>query len=258
LSQGALATAPTAANAAQVVSPTDLAATPDQLAKAATAADVGGPTVAQAQTTDAQFVAKAAQLGITPQALAATGYTLGAANAAEMEKTIVEQAAKAGAAEQAVAAQAAAAEEIKAATFTGTTPQAVAASQYTLDATKSAEATNTAVQAAAKAARDCGRGVGFVLNGDGIACIDLDHCIVDGRLTDLARGVLAAAAGAYVEVSPSGTGLHVWGLASVGKGVRRDGVEVYDRGRYMTVTGRRWRGAGRGLVDIQPLVDSLI
>lgn len=111
---------------------------------------------------------------------------------------------------------------------------------------------------AAEAARDCGRGVGFVLNGDGIACIDLDHCIVDGRLTDLARGVLAAASGAYVEISPSGTGLHVWGLASVGKGVRRDGVEVYDRGRYMTVTGRRWRGAGRGLVDIQPLVDSLI
>jgi hypothetical protein len=26
----------------------------------------------------------------------------------------------------------------------------------------------------------------------------------------------------------------------------------------MTVTGRRWRGAGRVLVDIQPLVDSLI
>lgn len=111
---------------------------------------------------------------------------------------------------------------------------------------------------AAEAARDYGRGVGFVLNGDGIACIDLDHCIIDGRLTDLARQVLAAAAGTYVEVSPSGTGLHVWGLGVVGKGVRGSGVEVYDRGRYMTVTGRRWRAAGRGLIDIQPLIDSLI
>ena len=65
---------------------------------------------------------------MTPQALAATGYTLGAANAAEIEKTLVEKAAKAAApAEQAVAAQAAAPEIAKAATFAGQTPEAVAA-----------------------------------------------------------------------------------------------------------------------------------
>ena len=151
VSGAALATAPTAPTAATVAAPAALAATPDQLAKAATAADVGGPTVAQAQLTNKDFVAKAAQLGVTPQALAATGYQLGAANAAEIERTIVAQAAKAGPAEQATAAQAAAPEVVEAAQFTGTTPQAVAATQYQLDATRIADVTNTAVQQAAKA-----------------------------------------------------------------------------------------------------------
>jgi primase-polymerase (primpol)-like protein len=45
----------------------------------------------------------------------------------------------------------------------------------------------------------------------------------------------------YVEVSPSGEGLHVWGRATVptGRRVLVDGlsVEVYGVGRYLTVTG---------------------
>lgn len=80
-----------------------------------------------------------------------------------------------------------------------------------------------------------GHGIGFVLGG-GIACLDLDHCLVDGVPDDRARDVLARLPGAYVEVSPSGDGLHVWGTAPEQPGRRRDGFEAYSVGRYITVT----------------------
>ena len=42
----------------------------------------------------------------------------------------------------------------------------------------------------------------------------------------------------YTEVSPSGTGLHIFCLGELpGKGVKRPQAEMYDRGRYFTVTG---------------------
>jgi primase-polymerase (primpol)-like protein len=112
--------------------------------------------------------------------------------------------------------------------------------------------------AASSAARVLDRGVGFVLNGDGIACIDLDHCISGGVLADWAADIVARAGKTFVEVSPSGSGLHIWGFAEVGKGRRMGQVEVYDRGRYMTVTGNRWRGSSRRLADISSLVSDLV
>jgi len=100
-----------------------------------------------------------------------------------------------------------------------------------------------------------GDGVGFVLNGDGLACIDLDHCLIDGVLADWAAEILAAAGRTYVEVSPSGEGLHIFGLGEVGTGRRRSGAECYDRARYMTVTGARYGGAPLRLANIQSAID---
>ncbi|WIA95814.1 hypothetical protein [Curtobacterium sp. MCBA15_004] len=91
------------------------------------------------------------------------------------------------------------------------------------------------------AASSTGVGLGFVL-GDGFACIDLDHCLVDGVPTAAAARFLEAYRGHHVEVSPSGDGLHIWGTAEPGPGTVRtqdDGlhVERYSTGRYITVTG---------------------
>lgn len=102
-----------------------------------------------------------------------------------------------------------------------------------------------------------GDGLGFVLNGDGIACVDLDHCINDGVLEPWAEEILERTPATYVEVSPSGTGLHIFGFATVGAGRNLGGVEFYDRGRYMTVTGKRWGKAPRQLADISGLIASL-
>lgn len=87
--------------------------------------------------------------------------------------------------------------------------------------------------------------VGFVL-GDGIGCIDLDHCLdAAGRPSVAAQALLEFYAGSYVEISPSGRGLHIWGTAPHVRGLRRtwrgQAVEFYSQGRYITVTGRVFR-----------------
>lgn len=83
--------------------------------------------------------------------------------------------------------------------------------------------------------------VGFVL-GTGIGCVDLDDCLdADGRPNAAATDLLEFYAGSYVEVSPSGRGLHIWGAAPPMRGFRRSwkgqSVEFYSRDRYITVTG---------------------
>ena len=85
-----------------------------------------------------------------------------------------------------------------------------------------------------------GVGLGFVL-GDGIGCIDLDHCLTDGRPNEVAASFLQTVPHHYIEVSPSGDGLHIWGTAEASRGSRQtvDGLhlERYSTGRYITVTG---------------------
>ncbi len=104
-----------------------------------------------------------------------------------------------------------------------------------------------------------GVGAGFVLDGDGIVCVDLDHCLRGGRLTADGAVLLEGCPSTWVEVSPSGTGLHVWGYADVCE--RRVGeagrCEVYGWGRYITVTGKRFRQAPAELADLTAWIDGL-
>lgn len=103
-----------------------------------------------------------------------------------------------------------------------------------------------------------GDGVGFVLNGDGVVCIDLDDCVVDGVVSDEARDLIDSLPITFVEFSPSGRGLHVWGFARLDGGRRfvRNGlkVEVYGDGRYLTVTGRPLVHAQLAELDLSELV----
>ena len=108
-----------------------------------------------------------------------------------------------------------------------------------------------------------GAGPGFVLNGDGIVCIDLDHCLTDGQLEPWAAEILELTPATYVEVSPSGDGLHIWGRASGFSGGRRFSwhggmVEVYATERYLTVTSRPFDGSKRILGDLSNLIDVLV
>lgn len=79
--------------------------------------------------------------------------------------------------------------------------------------------------------------------GDGLACWDLDHCLVGGVLTDAARTVVESIADPlFVEVSQSGEGLHVFVAAPEGPASKRPGVEFYSRDRFIALTGVVWKG----------------
>lgn len=99
---------------------------------------------------------------------------------------------------------------------------------------------------------------GFVLDGNGIVCLDLDRCFVDGALSARAEEILARCPATYVEVSPSGTGLHVWGRGHVPHGRRLDGVEVYGTGRFITITGNRYGRCPSSLADLSSVLDWLL
>jgi len=83
-------------------------------------------------------------------------------------------------------------------------------------------------------------GVGFVFSsGDPYAGIDLDDVRdpATGEIAEHAQLVINAFGGAYMEVSPSGTGVHIITRGSVPKALKRDWIEVYSQTRYFTVTG---------------------
>lgn len=82
-------------------------------------------------------------------------------------------------------------------------------------------------------------GLGFVLTPeDPYLCVDLDHCVgTHGEVSAPTRALLDLLAG-YVELSPSGTGLHIWVKSAVAVNRRRPELEIYASGRWMTMTGR--------------------
>jgi hypothetical protein len=68
--------------------------------------------------------------------------------------------------------------------------------------------------------------------------IDFDHVIKDGKIAqhiERFRKKLLS----YTELSPSGEGLHLYGLGVLpgGAGRKRGGIELYDRARFATLTG---------------------
>jgi primase-polymerase (primpol)-like protein len=92
-------------------------------------------------------------------------------------------------------------------------------------------------------ASSAGVGLGFVL-GDGIGCIDLDHCFGGGVLADWAAEYIRSVTESviFAEVSQSGEGVHLFIEAPEAPGRKiRDGrnVERYTSGRYIAVTGNK-------------------
>lgn len=89
---------------------------------------------------------------------------------------------------------------------------------------------------------DAFTGIGFVLNGDGICGVDIDHCVDSQGPSKASLELLEHLGAGYVEISPSGHGLRAFGyapgLAQGCKGMY-DGLhlELYSSDRYLTLTG---------------------
>ncbi len=97
-------------------------------------------------------------------------------------------------------------------------------------------------------------GIGFMFSG-GYAGIDLDDVVLDdGTLKPFAKEIVQLM-DSYTEYSPSGKGLHILfmlsePLSALGSDRRNDllGLEMYDTGRYFTVTGRVY-GNSKAIAD---------
>ena len=109
--------------------------------------------------------------------------------------------------------------------------------------------------AEAEAARDkfMFTGLGFVFTEDcGLVGVDIDHCRnEDGSWNECASAILEKWP-SYTEVSPSGTGLHIFFRGTMpGKGNKNStsGVEMYAAARYFTMTGNRLEGTPEAIAD---------
>lgn len=82
-----------------------------------------------------------------------------------------------------------------------------------------------------------------------MAAVDIDDCVVDGKLTAFAQEIVDKL-GIYAELSPSGTGVHIWGRApnlqydttKYYMNNREIGLEVYvgkHTTRFLTLTGKQ-------------------
>ncbi len=88
-------------------------------------------------------------------------------------------------------------------------------------------------------------GLGFVFaEADGITGIDLDGCRDPdtGEIAAWARTAIDTL-DSYTEISPSGRGVHIFVRGNLPPGRRRKGrIEMYDSGRFFTVTGEHLDG----------------
>ena len=100
-------------------------------------------------------------------------------------------------------------------------------------------------------------GVGFVFSeSDPFIGIDLDGCRnpETGIIDDWAKEIIAKI-GTYAEVSPSLTGVKLWGVSELpwsginkkaieglSQGGKQAAIEIYEQGRYFAVTGKRIKG----------------
>lgn len=102
-------------------------------------------------------------------------------------------------------------------------------------------------------------GVGFVFSGDDDYCgVDLDNALdpETGELSAEAARIIATF-GSYTEWSPSKTGVHLIARGKLpGAGNRRGNVEVYEDGRYFTMTGDHLEGTPSTVESRQDELDA--
>ena len=91
-------------------------------------------------------------------------------------------------------------------------------------------------------------GIGYMFTkDDGYVGVDVDHCYSPetGEFNDTAKAIIAKRP-TYVEFSPSGDGVHLYfkGVKPAGSSKNSEtGVEMYESGRYFTVTGKQLDGS---------------
>jgi putative DNA primase/helicase len=88
--------------------------------------------------------------------------------------------------------------------------------------------------------------------------VDLDDCLDEfGEVADWAQEIVREL-NSYTEITPSGRGLHIWAKGTLPPGGRKRGpVEMYDQGRFFTVTSDHWDGTPTTIEDRQTALAAL-
>jgi putative DNA primase/helicase len=89
--------------------------------------------------------------------------------------------------------------------------------------------------------------------------IDLDHCLeAEHGTIDAEAWTIAQRLKSYTEYSPSAVGLHTLARAKLpGVGHKKPWIEMYDCGRYFTVTGQHIKDTPLTIEDAQDAVSTL-
>lgn len=84
--------------------------------------------------------------------------------------------------------------------------------------------------------------IGYVLSAnDPFTCIDLDiKADTTQEQRDRASSIIKTF-NSYTEYSQSGKGFHIWVYGNIGKGCRRDNVEIYSQERFIICTGNTFK-----------------
>lgn len=102
-------------------------------------------------------------------------------------------------------------------------------------------------------------GIGTLLDGDGLTVVDIDHCVHEGTPHPDAIEAMRLLGIGYVEISPSGHGLHGFGYLEGGyrAHIRIGGVdaELYSQRRFITVTGVTVWNHGVKNIDASQLLE---
>lgn len=103
-------------------------------------------------------------------------------------------------------------------------------------------------------------GIGYVLNADDpYTAIDLDDCVIDGEITKEARSIIESL-NSYTEYSQSGKGLHIF-VKGKKPGTRsknsNKGFEMYDRDRFIIMTGNHLEGTPLEINEEQEVINYL-
>lgn len=128
------------------------------------------------------------------------------------------------------------------------------------DAHDSAIWTDSATAQATASQWGEGWGIGFVFTeSDPFWFLDIDGCLIDGQWSPLAVALCAMFAGCAIEISQSGTGLHIFGIGAMpAHGCRNQahGLELYHSGRFVALTGAG--AVGNCMTDASAVLPSFV
>lgn len=100
-------------------------------------------------------------------------------------------------------------------------------------------------------------GIGFVLTQNDPFCfIDLDDTQGDQKLYETQLEIYRRL-NSYTELSPSGNGVHIIVAGSLPAGRKRNRIELYSSGRFMTMTGNFLQGSNPNIEDRNDMVNEL-